>query len=71
MIFLFKVSKKNLKGIVEKLMVFMDKTESTVYKDEVLVKIIDICSRNDYHFIICFEWYSLLLLWIKRGVSSN
>jgi len=42
--------------IVKKLMVHMDKAEGTVYRDELLVKIIDICSQDNYHFITSFEW---------------
>lgn len=43
--------------IVKKLMVHMDKAEGTIYRDELLVKIIDICSQDNYHFITSFEWY--------------
>lgn len=51
-----QVSKKNLMEIVKKLMVHMDKAEGTIYRDELLVKIIDICSQDNYHFITSFEW---------------
>lgn len=50
------VSKKNLMEIVKKLMVHMDKAEGTMYRDELLSKIIQICSQNNYHFITYFEW---------------
>jgi hypothetical protein len=55
-----QVSKKNLMEIVKKLMVHMDKAEGTIYRDELLVKIIDICSQDNYHFITSFEWFGLL-----------
>ncbi|KAF3834837.1 hypothetical protein F7725_027395 [Dissostichus mawsoni] len=39
------VSKKNLMEIVKKLMLHVDKAEGTTYRDELLTKIIDICTR--------------------------
>ncbi|VVC32420.1 Clathrin/coatomer adaptor, adaptin-like, N-terminal,Armadillo-type fold,Armadillo-like [Cinara cedri] len=60
------VSKKNLMEIVKKLMVHMDKAEGTVYRDELLVKIIDICSQDNYHFITSFEWYVSVLVELAR-----
>lgn len=57
-----KVSKKNLMEIVKKLMVHMDKAEGTVYRDELLSKIILICSQNNYQFITNFEWYITVLV---------
>lgn len=38
-------------------MLHMDKAEGTLYRDELLSKIIDICSQNNYQFITNFEWY--------------
>ncbi|XP_063986476.1 AP-3 complex subunit delta-1 [Diachasmimorpha longicaudata] len=56
------VSKKNLMEIVRKLMVHMDKAEGTTYRDELLSKIIQICSQNNYQFITYFEWYISVLV---------
>lgn len=53
---MFQVSKKNLMEIVKKLMVHMDKAEGTTYRDELLSKIIQICSQNNYQYITNFEW---------------
>ena len=50
------VSKKNLMEIVKKLMTHMAKAEGTTYRDELLGKIIQICSQNDYQYISNFEW---------------
>jgi len=50
------VSKKNLMEIVKKLMVHMEKAEGTTYRDELLAKIIQICSQNNYQHITNFEW---------------
>lgn len=56
------VSKKNLMEIVKKLMVHMEKAEGTIYRDELLSKIILICSQNNYQFITNFEWYVTVLV---------
>jgi len=50
------VGKKNLMEIVKKLMVHMEKAEGTTYRDELLSKIIKICSQNNYQHITNFEW---------------
>lgn len=60
------VSKKNLMEIVKKLMLHMDKAEGTNYRDELLSKIIDICSQNNYQYITNFEWYVSILVEITR-----
>lgn len=60
------VSKKNLMEIVKKLMVHMDRAEGTGYRDELLSKIIDICSQNNYQFITNFEWYVSVLVELTR-----
>ena len=53
------VTKKNLMECVKKLMVHMDRAEGTYYRDELLAKIIQICSQNNYQHIINFEWWVL------------
>ena len=50
------VTKKNLMEITRKLMSHMDDSESANYRDEVLSKIILICSQNNYQYITNFEW---------------
>jgi len=35
----------------------MDKAEGSHYRDELLSKIIEICSQSNYQFITNFEWY--------------
>ncbi|XP_014217079.1 AP-3 complex subunit delta-1 [Copidosoma floridanum] len=60
------VSKKNLMEIVRKLMVHMEKAEGTMYRDELLSKIIQICSQNNYQFITYFEWYISVLVDLTR-----
>ena len=46
--------------IVKKLMVHMDRAEGTQYRHELLLKIIEICSQDNYHFITNFEWCLLI-----------
>ncbi|XP_063231721.1 AP-3 complex subunit delta-1 isoform X2 [Bacillus rossius redtenbacheri] len=65
------VSKKNLMEIVKKLMVHMDKAEGTTYRDELLSKIIQICSQNNYQYITNFEWYVSVLVELTRMEGSR
>lgn len=51
-----QVSKKNLVEIVKKLMSHVDKAEGTTYRDELLTKIIDICSQGNYQHVTNFQW---------------
>ncbi|XP_062966541.1 AP-3 complex subunit delta-1 isoform X2 [Cynocephalus volans] len=60
------VSKKNLMEIVKKLMTHVDKAEGTTYRDELLTKIIDICSQANYQHITNFEWYISILVELTR-----
>jgi AP-3 complex subunit delta-1 len=60
------VSKKNLMEIIKKLMVHMNKAEGTHYRDELLAKIIDICSQNNYQYVTNFEWYVTVLVELTR-----
>ncbi|XP_072295284.1 AP-3 complex subunit delta-1 isoform X3 [Eucyclogobius newberryi] len=60
------VSKKNLMEIVKKLMLHVDKAEGTTYRDELLTKIIDICSQGNYQYITNFEWYISILVELTR-----
>jgi hypothetical protein len=52
-----QVSKKNLMEIVKKLMLHMDKAEGSQYRDELLVKTIEICSQSNYQHVTNFEWF--------------
>ncbi|XP_055968740.1 AP-3 complex subunit delta-1 [Sorex fumeus] len=60
------VSKKNLMEIVKKLMSHVDKAEGTTYRDELLTKILDICSQSNYQHITNFEWYISVLVELTR-----
>lgn len=56
--------------IVKKLMVHMDKAEGTSYRDQLLSKIIQICSQNNYQHITNFEWSVFFLLFIYSCTKS-
>jgi len=55
--------------IVKKLMLHMDKAEGSHYRDELLSKIIEICSQSNYQFITNFEWYLYLCLPLCLSVA--
>merc|ERR1712123_38089 len=57
---------KKLMEIVKKLMTHMAKAEGTTYRDELLGKIIQICSQNDYQYISNFEWYVSVLVELSQ-----
>ena len=58
------VTKKNLMEIVQKLMVNVNESQmGNKYRDELIAKLIDICSQNDYQFIANFEWYSTTFIY--------
>lgn len=42
--------------IVRKLMEHVDAAEGSFYRDELLSRIISICSYNNYQYITNFEW---------------
>jgi AP-3 complex subunit delta-1 len=60
------VSKKNLMEIIKKLMLHMNKAEGTHYRDELIAKIVDICSQNNYQHVTNFEWYVTVLVELTR-----
>lgn len=61
------VTKKNLMEIVQKLV--KNVTEGQMgnkFRDELIFKLVDICSQNDYQFIVNFEWYLSVLIELAR-----
>ena len=54
--------------IVRKLMIHMDKAEGSHYRDELLSKIIEICSQNDYQHITNFEWSEFSFVYISSNL---
>lgn len=55
--------------IVKKLMIHVDKAEGTTYRDELLTKIIDICSQSNYQYITNFEWS--VFLYVNFEIISH
>jgi len=66
------VDRKNLAFIVDKLKHYLDDATG-LYKDELLEKIIDICSQEKYKNITDFEWYLGILLDLSavKGVKNG
>lgn len=60
------VSKKNLMEIVKQLLQHVDKAEGTAYRDELLTKIIAICSQGNYQHVTNFQWYISILVELTR-----
>lgn len=56
------VSKKNLMEIVRRLLGHMDTAEGSTYRDELLYKVIEICSQGSYTYVTNFEWYLTVLV---------
>lgn len=62
------VSKENLTtpagdGIVDRLMKHVSYPKmGNKFRDEIVLKVIDICSRNDYFYINNFDWYITVLV---------
>jgi len=65
------VSKKNIMEIVKKLMEHVDAAEGSFYRDELLSRIIDICSHNNYQYITNFEWYISVLVEMTKVEGSK
>ncbi|XP_028037102.1 AP-3 complex subunit delta [Bombyx mandarina] len=64
------VSKKNLMEIVKKLMSHMERAEGTLYRDELLTRMIEICSQNNYQHVVDFEWYITVLAELTEMETS-
>lgn len=56
------VSKKNLMEIVNRLLGHMERAEGSAYRDELLLKVIEICSQESYQHVTNFEWYLTVLV---------
>ncbi|XP_054728209.1 AP-3 complex subunit delta isoform X1 [Anastrepha obliqua] len=56
------VSKKNLMEIVKRLLGHMERAEGSLYRDELLYKVIEICAQSSYLYVTNFEWYLTVLV---------
>jgi len=65
------VTKKNLMEIVNKLLGHMERAEGSVYRDELLLKVIEICSQESYQHVTNFEWYMTVLVELIQLESGS
>lgn len=65
------VSKKNLMEIVNRLLGHMERAEGSVYRDELLLKVIEICSQESYQHVTNFEWYLTVLVELIQLEASS
>ena len=56
-----QVTKRNLMDIIQKLMEKLEDAEGP-YRDDLVQKIVQICSQNNYQHITDFEWYINVLI---------
>lgn len=62
------VSKQNLMDIVKFLMQHIDDPSiGAHYRDELVTKIVHICSQDSYHHVTSFEWYVSVLIDLARS----
>lgn len=65
------VSKKNLMEIVRRLLGHMERAEGSAYRDELLFKVIEICSQGSYQYVTNFEWYLTVLVELIQLESGS
>ena len=64
-------SKKTLVDIVRKLLQHLEVSDGLTYRDEVVAKIIHMCSQEHYQFVTNFEWYIQVLVQLTRVESTR
>eukprot|EP01147_Barroeca_monosierra_P010115 gene10115-2281_t len=65
------VNKKTLIDIVRKLLQHLEVIDGQSYRDEVVGKIIFMCSQSNYQYITNFEWYVQVLVQLTRVESTK
>ena len=60
------VTKTTLMEIVQKLLENAKKTENQFYRNELVLKLIQMCSQNNYVNVTNFEWYLNVLLDLSK-----
>lgn len=53
---------RTVDGIVAKLFEHFRASKSAQFRDQILTRVVDICSRDDYELITDFEWYITVLV---------
>lgn len=56
--------------IVKKLMLHMERAEGTLYRDELLSRMVEICAQNNYQHVSDFEWYVTVLAELTEMETS-
>ena len=56
--------------ITAKLLDYVRKTDNAIYRDELVSKMIDMCSQQGFAFIKNFEWYLNVLLDLTKIESK-
>eukprot|EP01087_Luapelamoeba_hula_P001795 TRINITY_DN1159_c0_g1_i1.p1 TRINITY_DN1159_c0_g1~~TRINITY_DN1159_c0_g1_i1.p1 ORF type:complete len:1290 (+),score=270.56 TRINITY_DN1159_c0_g1_i1:148-4017(+) len=64
------VTKKNLKDIVKRLVEYVDKADG-YYKNDLIKKVIELCSQQGYKYITDFESYLEVLMSLTRIPGNN
>eukprot|EP00808_Paulinella_micropora_P018737 g66473.t1 len=64
------VSKRNLMGIVKRLMTHLETSEGT-YRDTVLARILNICAQENFAYVADFAWYLKVLVNLTRVQGAN
>lgn len=66
------VSAKSLDGVIGKMLESYSRNRSVTFRDTVINRVIDICSKNDYELIVDFDWYITILgEFISKGGFSD
>jgi len=64
------VTKSTIMDITAKLLDYVRKTDNAIYRDELVSKMIDMCSQQGFAFIKNFEWYLNVLLDLTKIESK-
>lgn len=48
----------------------MERAEGTLYRDELLTRMIEICAQNNYQHVVHFEWYITVLAELTEMETS-
>ena len=63
--------KASLMEIAQKLLEHAKKTENMIYRNELVLKMVQMCSQNNYANIVNFEWYLNILLDLAKPPGKS
>jgi len=64
------VNKKNIRDIVARLIILIDKIEGP-FRDEIVTKTVELCHANQYANVLDFEWYLSVLTDLSRVQGTH